>query len=57
MGRTSVKLRGRRGGAHESAQCAAVEVIGMNEAARTLVDRVGKHDKSYLPGAAAPCRR
>jgi SulP family sulfate permease len=35
-------------------QGAAVEVTGMNEAARTLVDRVGKHDKSHLPGVAAP---
>ena len=34
-------------------QDAEVEVTGMNKAARTLVDRVGKHDKSHLPGAAA----
>lgn len=34
-------------------QGAEVDVIGMNKAARTLVDRVGKHDKSHLPGAAA----
>jgi SulP family sulfate permease len=35
-------------------QDAEVDVIGMNRAARTLVDRVGKHDKSHLPDAAAP---
>jgi SulP family sulfate permease len=34
-------------------QGAEVEVVGMNQAARTLVDRVGKHDKSHLPGVAA----
>ena len=33
-------------------QGAQVEVVGMNAAARTLVDRVGKHDKSHLPGGA-----
>ncbi len=33
-------------------QGAEVELIGMNEAGRTLVDQVGKHDKSYLPGGA-----
>lgn len=33
-------------------QGAAVEVIGMNEAGRTLIDRVGKHDKDHLPAAA-----
>jgi SulP family sulfate permease len=32
-------------------QGAAVEVIGMNEAGRTLIDRVGKHDKDHLPAA------
>ena len=26
-----------------------VEVIGMNAAGRTLVDRVGRHDKAQLP--------
>ena len=26
-----------------------VELIGMNQAGQTLVDRVGKHDKSHLP--------
>lgn len=30
-------------------QGAEVELIGMNEAGQTLVDRVGKHDKSHLP--------
>ena len=29
-----------------------VELIGMNEAGQTLVDQVGKHDKSHLPGGA-----
>jgi SulP family sulfate permease len=33
-------------------QGAAVEVIGMNEAGRTLIDRVGKHDKDHLPAVA-----
>ncbi len=33
-------------------QGAVVELIGMNEAGRTLVDQVGKHDKSHLPGGA-----
>lgn len=33
-------------------QGAAVEVIGMNEAGRTLIDRVGKHDKDHLPAGA-----
>jgi SulP family sulfate permease len=28
-----------------------VEIIGMNQASRTLVDRLGQHDK---PGAALP---
>ena len=32
-------------------QGAEVEVIGMNEAGRTLIDRVGKHDKDHLPAA------
>jgi SulP family sulfate permease len=26
-----------------------VELIGMNAAAQTLIDRVGRHDKSHLP--------
>ncbi len=30
-------------------QGAEVELIGMNQAGQTLVDRVGKHDKSHLP--------
>jgi len=34
-------------------QGAHVEVIGMNEAGRTLIDRVGKHDKNHLPSGAA----
>jgi len=34
-------------------QGAAVEVIGMNEAGRTLIDRVGKHDKDHLPAGVA----
>ena len=34
-------------------QGAEVEVIGMNAAARTLIDKVGKHDKTHLPAAAA----
>lgn len=33
-------------------QGAAVEVIGMNEAAATLVERVGRHDKTHLPEGA-----
>ena len=33
-------------------QGAAVEVIGMNQAGQTLIDRVGKHDKDHLPAAA-----
>ena len=33
-------------------QGAEVEVIGMNEAGRTLIDRVGKHDKDHLPAVA-----
>lgn len=33
-------------------QGAEVELIGMDEAGRTLVDQVGKHDKSHLPGGA-----
>lgn len=32
-------------------QGAEVEVIGMNEAGRTLIDRVGKYDKDHLPAA------
>lgn len=34
-------------------QGAAVEVLGLNEAARTLIERVGKHDKAHLPAGAA----
>ena len=35
-------------------QGAEVELIGMNQAGRTLIDRVGKHDKDHLPvGAGA----
>jgi SulP family sulfate permease len=34
-------------------QGAEVEVIGMNAAAQTLVDKVGRHDKDHLPAAAA----
>jgi sulfate permease, SulP family len=34
-------------------QGAQVEVIGMNEAARTLVDQVGRFEKEHLPTAAA----
>ena len=30
-------------------QGAEVELIGMNQAGQTLVDQVGKHDKSHLP--------
>lgn len=30
-------------------QGAEVTVIGMNEAGQTLIDRVGRHDKDYLP--------
>ena len=37
-----VVFRYRRQGAH-------VDLIGMNEAGRTLIDRVGKHDKDHLP--------
>jgi SulP family sulfate permease len=33
-------------------QGAEVEVIGMNQAGRTLIDRVGKHDKDHLPAVA-----
>jgi SulP family sulfate permease len=33
-------------------QGAGVQVIGMNEAASTLVERVGRHDKSHLPQGA-----
>lgn len=33
-------------------QGAEVEVIGMNAAARTLVDKVGRHDKDHLPVAS-----
>ena len=32
---------------------AEVEVIGMNTAGRTLIDKVGRHDKAHLPTAAA----
>lgn len=34
-------------------QGAEVEVIGMNAAGQTLIDRVGKHDKDHLPAATA----
>ena len=34
-------------------QGAEVDVIGMNQAGRTLIDKVGKHDKSHLPTASA----
>jgi SulP family sulfate permease len=34
-------------------QGAEVEVIGINAAGRTLIDRVGKHDKDHLPVVAA----
>lgn len=34
-------------------QGAEVQVIGMNEAGRTLIDKVGKHDKDHLPTAVA----
>jgi sulfate permease, SulP family len=34
-------------------QGAEVEVIGMNQAAQTLVDKVGRHDKAWLPGGVA----
>ncbi len=34
-------------------QGAEVQVIGMNAAARTLIDKVGKHDKTHLPTAVA----
>ncbi len=33
-------------------QGAEVELIGMNRAGQTLVDQVGKHDKSHLPAGA-----
>ena len=34
-------------------QGAEVELIGMNEASRTLIDRVGQHDKQHLPAGEA----
>ena len=34
-------------------QGAEVELVGMNQAGQTLVDQVGKHDKSHLPESAA----
>ncbi len=34
-------------------QGAEVEVIGMNAAGQSLVDQVGKHDKSHLPAGGA----
>ncbi|MBU1347292.1 MAG: SulP family inorganic anion transporter [Alphaproteobacteria bacterium] len=34
-------------------QGAEVLVSGMNEAGRTLIDRLGKHDKDHLPAATA----
>lgn len=33
-------------------QGAQVEVIGMNQASRTLIERVGQHDKTHLPTGA-----
>ncbi len=33
-------------------QGAEVELIGMNEAGRTLLDRVGEHDKRHLPAGS-----
>lgn len=35
-------------------QGADVALIGMNQAGQTLVDQLGKHDKSHLPAGAAP---
>lgn len=34
-------------------QGAQVDLIGMNEAGRTLIDKVGRHDKNHLPVGAA----
>ena len=34
-------------------QGAEVEVIGMNAAGRTLIDKVGRYDKAHLPTATA----
>jgi SulP family sulfate permease len=34
-------------------QGAQVDVIGMNAAGQTLVDRVGRSDKSHLPAGDA----
>lgn len=34
-------------------QGAQVDVIGMNQASRTMVDRLGLHDKSHLPTGSA----
>ncbi|WP_348683281.1 SulP family inorganic anion transporter [Brevundimonas aurantiaca] len=34
-------------------QGAQVDLIGMNEAGRTLIDKLGRHDKSHLPVGAA----
>ena len=34
-------------------QGAEVEVIGMNTAGQTLIDKVGRHDKAHLPTATA----
>ena len=34
-------------------QGAQVTVLGMNEAGRSLIERVGKHDKDHLPAGAA----
>lgn len=33
-------------------QGAEVEVIGMNEAGQSLIDKVGRHDKAHLPASA-----
>ena len=34
-------------------QGAEVQVIGMNTAGRTLIDKVGRHDKAHLPTVTA----
>lgn len=33
-------------------QGAEVEVIGMNEAGQSLIDKIGRHDKAHLPASA-----
>ena len=35
-------------------QGAAIEVIGMTQAERTLIEKVGRHDKAHLPAGASP---